>query len=55
MNYYSRAFLPQFAIVTNKDITIDLFDNRFLAIIRDNSQVEKAIFSYIWEKDCYFN
>ena len=55
MNFYSRAFLPQFAIVTNKDITINLFDNRFLAIIRDNSQVEKAIFSYIWEKDCYFN
>jgi GTPase Era involved in 16S rRNA processing len=55
MNYYSRALLPQFAIVTNEDITIDLFDNRFFAIIRDNSQVEKAIFSYIWEKDCYFN
>ena len=55
MNYYSRAFLPQLAIVTNEDIKIDLFDNRFLAIIRDNSQVEKAIFSYIWEKDCYFN
>ena len=55
MNHYSRRILPQFAIVTNEDIRIDLFDNRFFAIIRDNSQVEKAIFSYIWEKDCYFN
>ena len=55
MNFFSRALLPQFAIVTNENIKIDLLDNRFLAIIRDNSQVEKAIFSYIWEKDCYFN
>ena len=59
LNYidsFSRLYLPQVAIITNSDVQ-SIQDNRFLTIIRKkkNSELYKDIFSYVWERECYFN
>ena len=54
----SRVYLPQIAVITNKNIK-GIQDNRFLTIIRHNKEQKqnlyKHIFNYLWERECYFN
>lgn len=54
----SRVYLPQIAVITNKNIK-GIQDNRFLTIIRHNKEqmenLYKNIFNYLWERECYFN
>ena len=56
MNFLSRIYLPQLAIITNDGVG-EIQDNRFLTIIKENieSELFKKIYNYIWERECYFN
>ena len=57
MNDLPKTYLPQLAIVTKEDFNEEgdngLKDNRYLSKIRNISR--KALYDYLWEKECYFN
>ena len=56
IDYHSRIYLPQIAIITNNGVR-DIQDNRFLTIIKETieSELFKKIYNYLWERECYFN
>ena len=55
-NFLEKIYLPQLAIITNAIIN-GINDNRYLTLIKekDNENLSKSIFTYIWERECYFN
>jgi GTP-binding protein EngB required for normal cell division len=55
-SFFSKLFIPQIAIITNEEIKGNQ-NNRFLTIIKEkmHSELYKDIFSYLWERECYFN
>ena len=61
LNVQSRVFLPQLAVVTDKNLNEDekLYDNRFLTVIHedklDQTNTIKNIFSYLWDRENYYN
>ena len=54
--FFSKLFIPQIAIITNEEIKGNQ-NNRFLTVIKEkmHSELYKDIFSYLWERECYFN
>ena len=62
MNDIPKTHLPQIAIITNEDFNAKeegLKDNRYLSIIKyknnNSDEIQKKIFEYLWEKECYYN
>jgi len=62
INILSRVHLPQIAIVTDEyldDNNEYLYDNRFLTVIqedkKDQTNTIKNIFSYLWDRESYYN
>jgi ribosome biogenesis GTPase A len=59
MNTISKTYLPQIAIVTDKqfnEVEEGLYDNRYLTIIKERkNDLVSTIYQYLWEKECYYN
>ena len=61
LNEQSRVFLPQLAVVTDKNLNEDekLYDNRFLTVIHedklDQTNTIKNIFSHPRDRENYYN